>query len=199
MQDLPLLGLILAGGKSTRMGEDKGKIQYRQGVDQRILMARLLANYCKKIFISCRMDQQNEDFQEFSPLMDIGVSTGPMSGLHSAFNHDKNAAWFILPCDLPLFTSHNLSQLLQNRDKNKIATVFKSPCGQYIEPLVGIWEPIAFPMIESNYIHGKYSLNQILKENQIALVTPFEASGLTNVNTPVEKRDLLLEHPSVQF
>ena len=54
-----LNGLVLAGGKSLRMGYDKSSIEWH-GKEQRYYMADLLKQYCDEVFISCRADQQNE-------------------------------------------------------------------------------------------------------------------------------------------
>ena len=55
----PLFGLVLAGGKSQRMGEDKGLINYH-GKIQREYMADLLDDICEETFISCRPEQAAE-------------------------------------------------------------------------------------------------------------------------------------------
>ena len=52
----PLYGLVLAGGRSTRMGQDKSLISYH-GKAQREYMADLLGQWCSRTFISCRGDQ----------------------------------------------------------------------------------------------------------------------------------------------
>ena len=53
-----LNGLVLAGGKSTRMGEDKGILQW-YGKEQRYYVADMLATFCEEVFISCRPEQTN--------------------------------------------------------------------------------------------------------------------------------------------
>ena len=59
-QCVPLLnGLVLAGGKSVRMGYDKSSIQWH-GKEQRYYMADLLKQICKDVFISCRKKQKDE-------------------------------------------------------------------------------------------------------------------------------------------
>ena len=98
-----------------------------------------------------------------------------------------------------LFSIKNITQLLKERDVRGIATVFKSTNHDFPEPLIGIWEPSAFPLLEQQYREGNYSLLNILNNNHIFLVTASDPEGLTNVNTPEEKSALSLLHPSVQF
>jgi molybdopterin-guanine dinucleotide biosynthesis protein A len=194
----PLYGLVLAGGKSTRMGEDKGLISYF-GLEHRIYLAKLLSPFCEKTYISCQENQLSENLDGCNPLIDLVPSKGPMSGLISAFLTHPNAAWLVIPCDLPLFSAKNITQLITERNVQGIATVFSSESHDYPEPLIGIWEPSAFPLIEQQYKVGNYSLLNILNNNHIFLVPALDPEGLTNVNTPEEKRALSLLHPSVQF
>lgn len=194
----PLHGLVLAGGKSTRMGEDKSLIAYF-GLEHRIYLAKMIAPFCEKTYISCQENQLSENLDGCNPLIDLVPSKGPMSGLISAFLTHPNAAWLVIPCDLPLFSTKNITQLINERDEQGIATVFTSSNHDYPEPLIGIWEPSAFPLLEQQYKEGNYSLLNILNNNHIFLVTALDPEGLTNVNTPEEKRALSLLHPSVQF
>jgi len=194
----PLHGLVLAGGKSTRMGEDKSLIAYF-GLEHRIYLAKMIAPFCEKTYISCQENQLSENLDGCNPLIDLVPSKGPMSGLISAFLTHPNAAWLVIPCDLPLFSTKNITQLINERAEQGIATVFTSSNHDYPEPLIGIWEPSAFPLLEQQYKEGNYSLLNILNNNHISLVTALDHEGLTNVNTPEEKRALSLLHPSVQF
>lgn len=194
----PLYGLVLAGGKSIRMGEDKSQISYF-GIEHRIFLAKMLAPFCEKVYISCQQEQISKNTIDFNTITDQVPSKGPMSGLLSAFLLHKEVAWFIVPCDLPLYSARNIKQLITERDPNAIATVFKSTTNNLPEPLTGIWEATAFPLIQEQYNEGNYSLINILNHNQICLVTALDPEGLTNVNTPEEKRAFSLAHPSVQF
>ena len=54
-----LNGLVLAGGKSQRMGEDKGQINYH-GKPQREYLYDLLNGFTESTYMSCRPDQVSE-------------------------------------------------------------------------------------------------------------------------------------------
>jgi len=69
-------GLVLAGGKSQRMGFDKGAVNWH-GKEQRYYMADLLKSLCNSVFISCRADQKNEINSNYSSLAD----RRPLNGL----------------------------------------------------------------------------------------------------------------------
>ncbi|MBS1503406.1 MAG: NTP transferase domain-containing protein, partial [Bacteroidetes bacterium] len=58
-QATPILnGLVLAGGKSQRMGFDKGAVNWF-GKEQRYYLADMMKPLCNEVFISCRDDQKS--------------------------------------------------------------------------------------------------------------------------------------------
>ena len=87
--------LILIGGKSSRMGTDKGLLNYH-GKPQREYLFDLAKKYCTEVYFSCRAEQQ---FSEQS-IIDT-YSLGPMGGILSAFDFNPNTAWLVVACDMP--------------------------------------------------------------------------------------------------
>src|SRR5437763_7736714 len=133
-------GLVLAGGKSTRMGQDKGRMKWHQK-EQRYYLADLLSHYCIDVFISCRIDQQQEIDPAYRTLPDTYTGLGPYGGILSAFRYQPDSAWLVVACDLPLIDDAALSYLLQHRDPAAVATTFKSSHDGLPETLFTIWEP----------------------------------------------------------
>src|ERR1700687_5122815 len=98
MTDQPnLFGLVLAGGRSVRMGRDKGSIVYH-GVDQRSYCHQLLTPYCQKVFISCRKDQSSLLSPGQLPVFDLEKDLGPAGGLLSAHQFNPSVSWIVLAC-----------------------------------------------------------------------------------------------------
>ena len=96
-----LYGLVLAGGKSTRMGSDKGLIQYHDRPQQEYLY-HLLEQVCSKVYLSIRNEQQASVSNEFNVIADQNEYHGPFNGILSAHKAHPNVAWLVLACDLPL-------------------------------------------------------------------------------------------------
>ena len=71
-----LNGLVLAGGKSVRMGKDKGLINYH-GLPQREHVHQLLEKYTEKTFMSCRPEQVDEFDDSCNVLPDSIAGLGP--------------------------------------------------------------------------------------------------------------------------
>ena len=182
----PLLyGLVLAGGKSIRMGQDKGTIAWH-GREQRYYMADLLHNVCDKVFISCRPEQQSEIDPEYKTLPDTHEGSGPIIAMLSAFKAYPEAAWLITACDLPLLDLITLRYLIHNRDIAKIATTFESPFDTLPEPLITIWEPQSKELLQAYYEEGFKCPRKLLIKNdgQVKILIAPNPGVLMNANTP---------------
>jgi molybdopterin-guanine dinucleotide biosynthesis protein A len=181
----PLYGLVLAGGKSTRMGYDKSAIQWH-GKEQRYYMADMLTPLCDKVFISCKTEQQNDIVGDYNTITDSCEGAGPLIAILSAFKAIPHVAWLVIACDLPLIETITLQYLIQNRNTAAAATTFKSPFDGLPEPLITIWEPSAYDMLLAHKADG-YSCPRkalIRNEHNIAIITPPDPSKLMNANTP---------------
>lgn len=184
-KNIPLLnGLVLAGGKSRRMGQDKGKINYH-GKPQREHAFDLLSNCCEQTFLSCRPDQSADPDLFGMPLIfDSFLGLGPFGAITSAFRENPNTAWLVVACDLPLLDKESLNYLIQHRDPSKVATAFNSPDNEFPEPLITIWEPRSYPILLSFLAQGYSCPRKVLINSEIALVDAPDTRVLTNVNSP---------------
>lgn len=185
----PVYGLVLAGGKSSRMGAAKEKIQWH-GKEQQYAMADLLAKFCSEVFISCRPEQLDDVDAGYRTLPDTFPEMGPVGGILSAFQFRKATAWLVVACDLPLMDERALNFLICSRDPEKIATVYESPLDGGPEPLVALWEPQSFTLLKDFQKNGSRSPRKFLLNNDILLLKPENPMALQNVNTPEEAKKM---------
>lgn len=178
----PLYGLVLAGGKSTRMGQDKGLIDYH-GKPQRDYLKDLLAPFCVRTFISCRPDQVDD---VSDPLPDTIEGLGPMGAILSAFRAYPDVAWLVLACDLPLMQERAIENLVNHRAYSKVASAYKSPTDDFPEPLIAIWEPRAYPILLQFLAQGYSCPRKVLINSTIELLIADNVEALENVNAPDE-------------
>lgn len=182
-QFVPALnGLVLAGGKSVRMGYDKSSIQWHSK-EQRYYMADLLKQICKEVFISCRKKQKEEIDSEYKALTDTFTGLGPYGGILSAFRKYPDTAWIVTACDLPLLNVDTLQHLIKYRNSSAIATTFESPHDGLPEPLITIWEPKAYPILLSFLSQGYSCPRKVLRNNDVYIIKAINADALLNVNT----------------
>ena len=185
----PLNGLVLAGGKSQRMGSDKALLDYH-GQPQQEYMYRLLDNYCAATFLSVRPDQAQKE-QAFPTLGDTFTGLGPFGAILSAFRYAPDHAWLITAVDLPLVDESVLEQLLSQRNPSKLATAFHNPATGFPEPLITIWEPRAYPQLLQFLAQGYSCPRKVLINTAIEQLTIDQPKALKNVNCPKDYEEVL--------
>lgn len=185
----PLYGLVLAGGKSQRMGKDKGQINYH-GKPQREFMADVLNEICDETFLSVRSSKK-ETPTNYPFLEDTFYDLGPFGAIASAFRHQPNAAWLVVACDLPLLDLETLDFLVKNRQSSAVATAFNSPVNEFPEPLISIWEPKSYPILLQFLAQGFSCPRKVLINSEVHLVDAPEGQKLMNVNRPEELEEAM--------
>jgi molybdopterin-guanine dinucleotide biosynthesis protein A len=191
ISDAKLYGLVLSGGKSTRMGEDKGLIRYHD-LPQREHLYTLLDEVCNRTFLSIRTDQKQEIPKGFDTIIDEDEYRGPYNGLLSAHMAHPKVAWLVLACDLPLMDSQALKELIEARNTDKIATAFANVENPLPEPLCAIWEPEALKR-SIPYLEGGNGTcpRKFLINSDVHLVFPKRREVLLNANSRMEYEEAL--------
>lgn len=183
-------GLVLAGGKSTRMNSDKTRFNYH-GKPQREFIWDLLSVHCDKVFLSCREDQTDEIDPSLNPLPDTFTGLGPFGGILSAFRSNPNSAWLTVASDMPLLDENMLRFLVENRDPSKTATAFWDPKHEFPEPLITIWEPRAYHELLYFLGLGYSCPRKALINSDVKLMEAPDKDKLMNVNYPEEYEAIL--------
>lgn len=182
-----LFGLVLAGGKSARMGRDKGSIQYH-GVSQRVFASRLLSDFCDAVFVSCRQEQVPMIEPDLQPLVDAFENLGPTSGILTALRFKPDVAWLVVACDLPFLSHRSLRALVEARDKSKVATAYQNPDDRLPEPLIAIYEPRSQAGLLEAVKNGRNCPRKFLLQSDCKLILPESPDAIANVNTPEDYR-----------
>ncbi len=192
----PLYGLVLAGGRSRRMGRDKAALEYHEGVPHARRTADLLGAVCERVFVSCRADQIDagpdsalaalpDSVGRIPDAFDIG---GPLNGILSALAAHPRAAFLVAACDLPFLSEAALRTLVEGRDATKPLTVFLNPVRDHFpEPLCAIYEPSYPEAARAARAQGATcptKIAQALDVRALMLAAPEAARFLDNANTP---------------
>lgn len=178
-QIAPVKGLVLTGGKSTRMGKDKSVLNYH-GVPQKEFAKDIIKNRLSEVFYS--VQNKSEDSNE---IHDVFLNLGPFGGICSAFQKDPNSAWLILATDLPFVTAELIDLLLQHRNPSKVATAIKGKDKDFPEPLITIYEPKAYAKL-LQYLAQGYSCPRKMLINADVEIIEVDDAFIRNVNTPEE-------------
>ncbi|MBT1696594.1 molybdenum cofactor guanylyltransferase [Fulvivirgaceae bacterium PWU4] len=176
-----LYGLVLSGGKSSRMGMDKGLISYH-GKPQREHLFDLLSRCCARVFTSCNAEQQVPE--NLNPIVDQFDLQSPLNGILTAFKKFPDKAWLTVAVDMPYVDDHVLNTLIAHRDSNKVATCFYNASEKLPDPLLTIWEPAAYPLLLKFTEQGRISPRDFLSTHHAHMIHPPNDKTLLNINTP---------------
>ncbi len=190
-EDQELCAVVLAGGKSTRMGQDKTRVR----VNGRTLvqhMVDLAGIFCSKIYV---VGQNPELEPRVGWMLDEIPGIGPMGGIITALNR-LNSPCLVLACDLPCLEERLLSRLLMHREKKDTLHCLTTFCQEhtaYIETLVAVYETDSLDLLLASYRRGCYKLSRAIPENRRLHVpyAPEEKRFFFNVNYPDELEKII--------
>lgn len=179
-------GLILAGGASRRMRQDKALIDYH-GEPQLLWTYRLLSTLLPRVYVSVREDQRHEPLRRDLPqIVDTRDGAGPVAGILAAQARHPGVAWLVVACDLPRLDEASLRHLLESRDPAREATAFLSEHDGLPEPLCALWEPVSHERLIARLDAGNLCPRKALIQGDTLLLPPHTPHALDNINTPEE-------------
>ncbi len=130
-----ITGIILAGGKSSRMGSEKGLVLLNGKPFIKHIIEAL-----NPLVNSIMIVSNNSEYDIFNlkRVEDIIKNSGPLAGLYSGLFHSKTENNLILSCDVPLITSEILEQLIQN--SNTDFDIIQLQSGNKTMPLIAMYK-----------------------------------------------------------
>ena len=184
----PVKGLVIAGGKSTRMGMDKSELVYYYKPQWEHL-ADLMDGLGLDTYISLAPGSDSQG--EYPVIEDTFLDLGPYGAILSALRSDPNSAWLTVAIDIPLLDREVLQNLIVNRDAGKMATCFHNPVTAFPEPLITIWEPRAYPRLLDLLSRGFSCPRKALINSDIKELELEDHSVLRNVNTQEDREEVI--------
>jgi molybdopterin-guanine dinucleotide biosynthesis protein A len=191
LAQVPLYGLVLGGGRSSRMRTDKASLKYH-GKPQTEHCLDLLAAHCAQSFVSCRADQADQPgFAGLPQIHDTFLDMGPLGGILSALRAHRNAAFLVIACDLPFLDADSLAALVAGRDPFKVATAFAGPQGGLPEPLCAVYEPRCYPRALQLLGQGLSCPRKLILHSSSRILTAPDPRALHNANDPETYREAI--------
>ncbi|NND16239.1 MAG: molybdenum cofactor guanylyltransferase [Eudoraea sp.] len=180
-----IYGLLLTGGKSTRMGSDKSLLEYH-GLPHYAYLYDLLSSVCQRTFLSLREDQLHlAEGREY--ILDADQFRGPFNGMLSAHKAFPKVTWLVLACDLPLMDGSTLKLLVENHRQHNFATALATHKTGLPEPLAAIWTPAALEEAIEYLPNSESSCpRKFLLQHETKLVQPKHDDVLINANDKEE-------------
>lgn len=189
----PLYGLVLAGGESRRMGEDKAGLM-NQGRTQLESVYDLVDEIADSTFISTRPEQQNDALRtRFPQIVDRYDGLGPLAGILSALEAHPDADWLVVACDLPNVDSQTLTTLLQQAPDDAPLVAYRSAGDGLPEPLCALYRAESVGTLRAFADEGVACPRKIMIRSDAHLLALPKANALDNINTPDDLERSVLE------
>ena len=168
----PISGIILAGGRSTRMGRDKASLPFRDGTLLSVQRDKLRALGITDILLSGYGDGMIAD--------DI-PDCGPLGGLAACLQRAEHPRALVLSVDVPLVPVETLQALIAAH--TRAATLLKH--GDRIEPLIAVYDTALGEKAQALLRSGRRAVRALLEEADWRTVSVADDSLLyLNCNTP---------------
>jgi molybdopterin-guanine dinucleotide biosynthesis protein A len=187
-------GIILAGGHSSRMGQDKALLHY----NQETLIERSVKELQQAVdeVIVIVNDKLKYHLSSVREIPDVYPDMGPLGGMHAGLLQARHEYSFIISCDMPLFSAR-LAEFLLERSGGYDVVVPK--LNDYWEPLCAVYSKNCIASIEKCLRSGVRKVLKFYDDVRVLEIGPDELEKVGriedlfyNMNTPEEYRSFLL-------
>lgn len=197
-----LVGIVLMGGESTRMGRDKSQLnvssfiadipsQNPHDTKEDVTFAQLaqakLECYVDQVYYSVNKNQTS--LVPENTILDEYENEGPLSGIISALRATQQSI-LVLGVDLPLVRKETIRNLINHRNWDLLTTTYYDESAGKWQPMVSIWEIETLPCLEEYFDNGGRSIQKFLNQFGNQRVSLTDQKEFTNVNTMEEYKAL---------
>ena len=187
-------GYVLAGGGSTRFGQDKALVEFN-GQPMLLRMRELLKSFLKRVDVIAAPGKYASIGIE--SIADLWPGEGPLGGIITAISvsgeERRVAEWnLIVGCDLPFLSRGWLAYIAQRAmASTALVIVPRSPGG--LEPLCACWRTGALAKLRRSFENGVRKITEAMKELDAEVIDypswkQFDTEGrlFWNMNTPAD-------------
>ena len=169
--------IILAGGKSSRMGRDKALLPFG-GYSS---LAQFQYNRLQPIFETIYISAKENKFSfDFNLIEDRYPDSSPLVALISILEELDVDEVFLLSVDAPFIDRDTIKRLFEANTPNTQAIISKSPNG--IEPLCGVYKKSILPIAKNQLAQNNHRLNDLLRAIDTTFVEFSDSSSFLNMN-----------------
>ena len=184
MKHSEIVGVVLAGGQSRRMGMNKALLPLND-----LPMIQIVTDVLRDVFERVIVVADNEGDYQFLGLPvfpDRWKNSGPLGGIHAAFSHVEAEALFVSACDTPFITQALIEHLVREESH----PVCVASMNGRVHPLPGLYRKEIVSELERSLASGERKLVEFLQRVGAAIVpiTPdllfYQPHLLANINEP---------------
>src|SRR5688572_12198546 len=170
--------IILAGGKSSRMGQDKGLMPVNEKP-----MVQFVIDADKKVGTDLILVTNDDRYKQFGHpvIKDEWPEKGPLAGIYTGLKHSAFDYNLVLSCDIPYIHEGVLEFLVESCTGYDI-TVAES-AGK-IHPLIGVYRKTCLPVIQQNLQDNNLKVTAIFDKLRVRMLDmiDFLPENFRNIN-----------------
>ncbi|MBM0637749.1 molybdenum cofactor guanylyltransferase [Campylobacter sp. VicNov18] len=170
--------VILCGGKSSRMGQDKSKLMIK---DQNLTQFQVekFSKIFKKVYISAKEDKFQNAFKLIKDSLEFHIYS-PMLALYSILSYFKEEYVFILSVDTPKLSQNEIIKMLPFLDQKNQIIIAKSP--SYKHPLCGFYHSRLAEKCKKLLEKQEYKIGLLFSQAQTHFVEFSNEDAFLNLN-----------------
>ncbi|MBN1984345.1 MAG: molybdenum cofactor guanylyltransferase [Chitinivibrionales bacterium] len=179
----PLTGIILAGGKSSRMGDDKPFLTMgRETLVECI--HRQLSLLCGRILVVTNRRLKSR-LCDYEVIVDELEGKGPLMGICSGLAASTTELNFVIACDIPCAPVEQMAQMLScSEDADIVVPLLAASGGE--QPLFGVYRRSVLPEAVRSFSAGNRSIMQFIDACKTVRMRVEDEGWYANLNTPLE-------------
>ena len=178
-KQLAFKGVVLAGGHSSRMGQDKANLKFYGETLLERAKSSLIKAGAEEVIVVRK-----------GAIEDIFADCGPLGGIHAAIQCAGDKPLAIIPVDLPLLEHTDIEMMVSAGIHAQCISRFK---GQFIPLFIPKPKQLLEALTERLMQGSSLSLRHFFKHYQSVEVAPTNADALENANTPDEWQRILVK------
>lgn len=174
-----IAGVVLAGGKSRRMRQDKALLT-SEGETFISRVVKTLEQRFVHVFISANITGRYA-FLDHPIVPDVFEDSGPLGGIHAVLKTIPTEYLFTVTCDVPFITTEVIDAITEKAEPNVVVI---ADDGTHIHPLIGLYPKTVSHDLEHFLKSGKRKVQEFLKVVTHKTVDVSHlADKLKNINT----------------
>lgn len=186
--DIPCV--IFAGGRSSRMGEDKSLLPFGKFPTLSEFQLHRLSKIFKSVYISCK-DRSKFNFQaDFIEDAKQSCVYAPSEGFVAIFEYLKCDSFFAISVDTPFVGKNEIGKIISADKSESDATIAKTAGG--IQPMCGVYHRFISEKFISMRKEENYKMGFLLKNSKTVFVDFEDEKPFLNLNHPHEYQEALI-------
>ncbi len=181
--------VILAGGKSSRMGKDKSLLPIN-GVPMIQHIYSQLAPYFKEILVATD-NTKLFDFLDIKIVNDHETCRGPLAGISAGLEASKYDINFMVACDIPDIDIKTVCMMI--KEAEGYDGVIPTTKGGYMEPMFAIYRKCMLPAVRQTLLCGENKILKVFPYCNIKYMNLGKADWLRNLNTENDYTEYISE------